>query len=136
MTLGLRAFGLDLAPEFSLPGAWQRRRIGADALRIVLAEPGEIDAAWSGAPEPGWTGRFGDGERFECRRGGGGDHHFAYGEHATFHLSHDARLLRCAPADRHDLAWQRVLLDSVLFSVALVRGACALQRRRCARRPA
>ncbi|MDQ3721869.1 MAG: hypothetical protein M3376_02135 [Actinomycetota bacterium] len=126
MILGLRAFGLDLDPEFALPGAWARRPVGADALRIVLVERDEIETLWRGEAAPGWEGWFGDGERFVCLRGSGGDHHFAYGEHATFHLSADTRLLRCAPSDPDDLAWQRVLLDSVLFSVALLRGRDAL----------
>jgi len=123
---GVRAFGVNLAPEFELPGAWKRRPLAEDAMRIVLCDEGEIEAVWSGGATPGWEGLFGDGERFMCLRGRGGDHHFAYGAHATFHLSCDGRLLRCAPSDPADLAWQRVLLDSVLFTVALLSGYEAL----------
>jgi hypothetical protein len=49
-----------------------------------------------------------------------------YGQAATFHLAPDARRLAFAAADADDVAWQRVLLDSVLLCVALLRGRCAL----------
>ena len=39
-----------------------------------------------------------------------------------FHLSTDGRVLRCAPTDRDDPIWQRVLLDTVLWTVSLLRG--------------
>lgn len=125
-TRHLRAFGVDLASKLPLPGAWTPRPGSPDALRIVRADPEEIASAWSGEAAPGWEGRFGDGERFVCRRGQDGDHLFRYGEQAVFHLSAGGGLLLCAPRDPADLAWQRVLLDSVLFSVALLRGHEAL----------
>ncbi len=45
---------------------------------------------------------------------------------AIHHLYADASVLRCAPADPADRAWWRVVLDSVLFTVALLRGYEAL----------
>jgi hypothetical protein len=122
----VRAFGVDLLPTFPLPGAWAPCGAPHDPVRIVAADSEEVEAAWSGEGAPGWRGGFGDGECFVCLRGVAGDHRFAYGEHAVFHLSADGRLLRCAPREPQDLAWQRVLLDSVLFSVALLRGHDAL----------
>lgn len=125
-TRHIRAFGVDLASELPLPGAWTPRPASPDALRIVGADPERIASAWSGEAAPGWEGRLGDGERFVCRRGQDEDHLFLYGKQAVFHLSAGGRLLLCAPRDPADLAWQRVLLDSVLFSLALLRGYEAL----------
>ncbi len=45
-----------------------------------------------------------------------------YGHRAIFHLSTDGRILRCAPTERDDPIWQRVLLDTVLWTVSLLRG--------------
>jgi hypothetical protein len=71
-------------------------------------------------------------------RGVAGDHRFLHGTppdrngrpaaetRAIHHLSADATVLRCAPADPADPAWWRVVLDSVLFTVALLRGYEAL----------
>jgi len=45
---------------------------------------------------------------------------------ALHHLSSDASVLQCAPADPADPSWWRVVLDSVLFTVALPQGYEAL----------
>jgi hypothetical protein len=47
---------------------------------------------------------------------------FSYGARALFHLSADRRVLRCAPTDGDDRSWQRVLLDTVLWTTSLLRG--------------
>jgi len=54
--------------------------------------------------------------------GPGGDVLFDYGERALFHLSSDRLVLRCAPADPAEPSWQRVLLDTVLWTASLLRG--------------
>jgi hypothetical protein len=64
----------------------------------------------------------GGGERFTALRGTGGDHLFVLDGQPGFHLSADLALLRCAPGPIADSDWQRALLDSVLFSVALLHG--------------
>lgn len=51
-----------------------------------------------------------------------GDILFDYGRRALFHLSADHRVLRCAPAGGTGCAWQRVLLDTILWTVSLLRG--------------
>jgi hypothetical protein len=73
----------------------------------------------------GWQAWI-DRAPFTVEVGHAGDHRFVHGEHAIHHLSSDAALLRCAPRDREDLRWWRVVLDSVLFTVALIRGREAL----------
>ena len=45
---------------------------------------------------------------------------------AVHHLRADASVLRCAPSDPADPSWWRVVLDSALFTVALLRGYEAL----------
>src|ERR1035441_1963395 len=67
-----------------------------------------------------------------------GDHRFVHGAHpdhsgarsdgtrAVHHLSADASVLQCAPSDPAEPSWWRVVLDSVLFTVALLQGYEAL----------
>ena len=45
---------------------------------------------------------------------------------AVHHLSADASVLQCAPTDPTEQSWWRVVLDSVLFTVALLQGYEAL----------
>ena len=48
------------------------------------------------------------------------------GIRAIHHLSGDASVLQCAPAHADEQVWWRVVLDSVLFTVALLHGYEAL----------
>jgi hypothetical protein len=85
----------------------------------------------------GWDGVI-DGAPFVVERGTEGDHRFVHGTPpddlgvpsaqtlAIHHLSRDATVLLCAPSNPTDPSWWRVLLDSVLFTVALLRGYEAL----------
>jgi len=101
-----------------------------------------IEDSWSGLREIGWEGVI-DGAPFVVERGVAGDHRFVHGAHpgrhgipsggtpadetrAIHHLSPDAGILQCAPADPADPSWWRVVLDSVLFTVALLQGYEAL----------
>jgi len=142
----MQAFGLDLFTDLEPPGAWKAQREPAGpipqparkpALRLLGVEPKAIAAGWSGRAGIGWEATI-DGAAFIVERGRAGDHRFVHGEPpaedgsplagtlAVHHLSPDARVLRCAPADPADPAWWRVVLDSVLFSVALLHGYEAL----------
>ena len=67
-----------------------------------------------------------DGAPLVVERGIAGDHRFVHGTRAVHHLSPDASVLQCAPSDPADPSWWRVVLDSVLFSVALLQGYEAL----------
>lgn len=96
-----------------------------------------IEQRWSGFASKGWEGVI-DGARFVVERGLEGDHRFVHGAppdrsgvpstrtRAVHHLSRDARMLCCAPSNPSDIAWWRLVLDSVLFTVALLRGHEAL----------
>jgi hypothetical protein len=122
----LRAFGLSLAADFQLP---MFRPIGAGDERadveLTLATPDAVRAAWSGDGTSVWrTVGLGD-EPFEILAGAGGDHLFAWGDGAPFHLNGAADRLLCVPDDG-PADWQRLLLDTVLYSIALVRKGAAL----------
>lgn len=135
--MGLSAFGLGLLSDVPLPGVWQPRPLQEPSLQIQLSGAAEIEDSWSGFQEIGWQGLV-DGALFVVERGVGGDHRFVHGAQpelngclssetrAVHHLLADASVLRCAPAERADPAWWRVVLDSVLFTVALLKGYEAL----------
>jgi hypothetical protein len=122
----LRAFGLSISfagpPP---PGAWQLRPRTEPTLRVERATSQAIARRWSGRLAPGWAATI-DGAPFSVERGRAGDHRFVHGKHAVHHLSEDARLLRCSPPSADHPDWWRIVLDSVLFSVALISGFEAL----------
>jgi hypothetical protein len=125
-----RAFGLDLDfGDLRPPGAWTPREPSSSAVRLELVRPAEIDAVWSGAAAIGWQATI-DGAPFTIEIGRDGDHRFLHG-HAgrrcdIHHLSADRRLLLCAPSNPDQPLWWRALLDTVLFTVALLHGRQAL----------
>ncbi|HTD07904.1 MAG TPA: hypothetical protein VK680_03345 [Solirubrobacteraceae bacterium] len=79
-----------------------------------------------------------DGAPFVVEQGAAGDHRFVHGAApdtggapvaqtlAVHHLSADRSVLRCAPSNQADPSWWRVVLDSVLFTIALLHGYEAL----------
>jgi hypothetical protein len=124
-TDGLRAFGLSLNVDVPPPGAWETRPVGEPSLRIRSVAPRVIAESWSGLDAIGWQAMI-DGAPFAVEVGRAGDHRFVHGDGSVHHLSADAAVLRCAPQRDAGLTWWRVVLDSVLFSVALIRGYEAL----------
>jgi hypothetical protein len=136
--LGLAAFGLGLIVDVPPPGAWETRPLREPSLQIRLSVTAQaIEDSWSGLQEIGWDGVI-DGAPFVVERGLEGDHRFVHGAQpdqngtpldgtrAVHHLSADATVLQCAPADPAEQSWWRVVLDSVLFTVALLQGYEAL----------
>lgn len=128
------AFGLGLLTDLPLPGAWEARsRDGEPTLSLWTTTPQEIARRWSGFDATGWAGVI-DGDPFVVDRGVAGDWRFVHGAHpdeagvfhddtrAVHHLSADASELACAPADAASPSWWRLVLDSALFTVALIRG--------------
>ncbi|HEY4812123.1 MAG TPA: hypothetical protein VIH71_13800 [Solirubrobacteraceae bacterium] len=106
-------------------------------LEIRRVEAEATEQAWSGLREIGWEGVI-DGAPFVVERGIAGDHRFVHGSppdrrgaptvdtRAIHHLCASASVLRCTPTEPADPRWWRVVLDSVLFTVALLRGYEAL----------
>jgi hypothetical protein len=143
--LGLAAFGLGLIADLQPPGAWEARPLREPSLQIRSSVTAQaIEDSWSGLQEIGWEGVI-DGAPFVVERGVEGDHRFVHGAQpdqngtpldrsgtpsnairAVHHLSADASVLQCAPADPGEQSWWRVVLDSVLFTVALLQGYEAL----------
>ncbi|MEX2196007.1 MAG: hypothetical protein WD844_12040 [Thermoleophilaceae bacterium] len=122
-----RWFGVDVSCDFELLGPPSPRTERGSGLEIRLAAASDVEAAWSGpAPERAVADLVQDGLPYRAERGAAGDHRFAYGDRATFHLSAGGRTLLCAPVDAGAPEWRRVLLDSVLATVSLVRGYEAL----------
>jgi hypothetical protein len=140
--LGLTAFGLSLLTDVTPPGAWRAQPLDKPILHLRAATAQTIAESWSGLDSIGWEGTI-DGAPFVVERGRAGDHRFVHGddpdrgqsnetsEHseatrAVHHLSSDASLLQCAPSDPVEPSWWRVVLDSALFTVALLQGYEAL----------
>jgi hypothetical protein len=84
-----------------------------------------LEAAWSGVESIGWEAPI-DGTRFRVERGAGGDHLFLHGERPVCHLDPAGTTLLHALLEGDAVEGWRVVLDSVLFSVALLRGREAL----------
>jgi len=120
----MRAFGLEVGSDFPLPG--DRGPAAAEPdLSLRAAGAAAIDATWSGhAGPPIWETVI-DGLPFELAAGLDGDHRMRWGDH-PFHLSARADVLLCAVPSPADPGWQRQLLDTVLHTTALIRGADAL----------
>jgi hypothetical protein len=115
----LSAFGLAIESDFTLPGA--EPSVTGLELMLRLASRDELEAL---AAEPRMLRYLHvlDECPYAMLEGPDGNVLVCYGHRALFHLSADGRLLRCAPTDRHDPVWQRVLLDTVLWTVSLLRG--------------
>jgi hypothetical protein len=136
---GLRAFGLSLIVDTPPPGAWEAQSLSEPIMHLRSATPRMIAECWSGLDAVGWEG-VNDGALFVAERGRAGDHRFVHGVdpaqssgnarsdavRAVHHLSADASVLQCAPSNPAEPSWWRVVLDSVLFTVALLQGYEAL----------
>jgi hypothetical protein len=120
-TRAFQAFGLAVTADLDLPGVTDTLH-GADrAVRIGLAEPDEVSGRFSGGPVATWETTLADGARLRYELGRAGDHRVLYGETA-FHLDRPGAVVLCATPDPEDAAWQRQLLDTVLFTVSFARG--------------
>ena len=116
-----RAFGLELVSDFPLPGAAPVVAAGPVADVILHQVP---RSALDGLADELRYMRLlhsYEGCGFAILQAPQGDVLFHYRERALFHLSADHTLLRCAISQRSGTAWQRVLLDTVLWTVSLLR---------------
>jgi hypothetical protein len=123
--LGLSAFGLSLLADVRPPGAWEARPLREPSLQIRSVTAQAIEDSWSDMEALGWEGVI-DGARFSVEEGHAGDHLFVHAHRSSHHLSADGTILQCASVSLDDpLSW-RIVLDSVLFSVAQIVGYEAL----------
>jgi hypothetical protein len=117
-----RLFGIELHCELDLPGASESARPAAAAVRVA-PEP-------SALPEPpvdtrgSWRTRI-DGRELIVAPSGG-RLAIAWGDDCRFELDPAERDLRWAAPDPADPAWQRLLLDTVAYLIALELGREAL----------
>lgn len=118
-----RAFGLTVRAECRLVGIPDADGDGGGPhVDVRLVDEATLDAAWSGSyAPPVWETVMGDGVAFTHQIGRAGDHRFVYGRD-SFHLAADAATVLCAPADDGGAAWQRQLLDTILFSASFIHG--------------
>ncbi len=119
------AFGLGLRLHFPLPGLPPRELPPSTAIvDIVEASRAQLLERFS-APvgEPLWQTVFEDGSAYAVQPGTAGDHLMRYRGAPAFHLSPDGRRLSCADPSTYDEEWRRTLLDTVLWSVALLHRA-------------
>jgi hypothetical protein len=115
-----RAFGLCVVTDFPLPALADARPAPGPvtlAARLERYEP-----PWR---RPGdqlvWETVF-DGVPYEHYRGASGEHRFVYGDRAAFRLSPDHTSVTCALVDYDDPGWQRLFLDTILWSCSAIRG--------------
>jgi hypothetical protein len=121
----LLAYGMRVACPLALPGSAPSAE-PADVEIALHAAAADVEARWSG-PTHEIAERHVDGRVLSYHRGADGDSLLRWGDAGTWLLDAGrARIDAHSPADPPAPAWQRVLLDSVLGSVALGRGAEAL----------
>jgi hypothetical protein len=101
----------------------------ADVSRIValdLTDEQEFERRFSGPSGERATLALGAGETVEVSLGRAKDVLQIYDGHATFLIEPQGAAVWCATAEPEALAWQRVLLDTVLGTAALCHGLEAL----------
>jgi hypothetical protein len=125
--LRARAFGLNLRFDSLVPpGAWSERAGDSDDVVLAAAAAAELEQAWSGLAELAWQATI-DEVPFAVERGAAGDHRFRREGRTLAHLNAAADAMLCAVGEGDPgVGDWRALLDSVLFSVALLRGFEAL----------
>lgn len=112
-----RLFGMQVSSTLRLPGAWGFAPSVTDATVLRTADL----PSWTGTAEGGWRG-LSDGAPFMVERSHSDQHRFSHGDRPLFQLSSDRMTLCSAPGELRDLRWWRILMDSVLFTVSLLRG--------------
>ena len=121
-----RMFGLEISSGVRLPGITPLGGDHEGAVALDLAPAAEVERAFSGAVGDRFRLTLGEGETIDVVSGGRTDLRLIYGDRAQFHISAGGKRVLCAPADRDAFGWQRVLLDTVLGTTAIVQGYEAL----------
>lgn len=120
------AFGLSLRFDGETPpGAWAPRAGRRREVVVRAVSRSAIEVAWSGHESLGWEAQI-DGLPFIVERGLSGDHRFLHGADVACHLDAEGATLLHAAAGEDAVSGWRTVLDSVIFSVALLHGLEAL----------
>jgi hypothetical protein len=117
----MTAFGMHVAADMPLPGASRQgeaRRAPDLLLRSVPRE--ELEDLVATRRYMRYLHSF-EGCGYAMLEGEDGDVLFHYRQRALFHLSAGGEVLRCAISES-GTAWQRVLLDTVFWTVSLLKG--------------
>jgi hypothetical protein len=115
------AFGLEVASQVELPVPDQGGGGPAD-LELLWGDPESTDDLFATEERQVRRRNRYDGCPYELTEGADGDLLFRYGQRASFHLDPELTALRCFASERNEPTWQRVLLDTVLWSISLLRG--------------
>jgi hypothetical protein len=114
-------FGISVESQIPFPGSWGA---GGNEAEITRVLHGELTPP-PGPSEEGWHAVI-DRQPLVVGRSSTGEHWFSHGGQMKFRLSADHLMLTADPRSPRDTRWWRLLLDSVLFSVSLLRGNDAL----------
>jgi hypothetical protein len=118
----LEAYGLEVETDIDLPGTQSTPpERQSQSLPVTRAPAGELPSLLD-RPRYLRNLQAYDGSPFVMLEDADGDVLFAYGRTALAHLPADRSMLRCAVSDEDDPAWQRVLMDTILWTVSLLRG--------------
>lgn len=128
------AFGVLADADFELPGG-RDDLTGPSELSLRLVDDESLERNWGGACSPPvWETQF-DGRPFRVETDAAGAHRFVLGERAAV-LEASGKVLLCGPGSDGDRAWQRVLLDTALYSCRLLAGSTLLHAAAVAHREA
>jgi hypothetical protein len=117
----MTAFGMQVAADICLPGASRRREDGGEPdLLLRSVRRAELEDLTAEPRYMRYLHSY-EGCGYAMLEGVDGDVLFHYRERALFHLSTGRDVLRCAVSES-GTAWQRVLLDTVLWTVSLLKG--------------
>ena len=117
----MTAFGMRVAADMRLPGTGPRCDDGGGPDLLLQSVPrADLEDLTAEPRYLRYLHSF-EGCAYAMLEGVDGDVLFHYRERALFHLSAGGELLRCAVSES-GTAWQRVLLDTVFWTVSLLKG--------------
>lgn len=117
----MTAFGMQIAADVRLPGATRRREDGGEPDLLLRSVPrADLEELTASPRYMRYLHSF-EGCGYAMLEGIDGDVLFHYRERALFHLSGGRDVLRYAVSES-GTAWQRVLLDTIFWTVSLLKG--------------
>jgi hypothetical protein len=118
----MSAFGIEVDSDLPLPGMRAAEMDTREAELTLREVDREELLPLSTEPRVLRLLQAYDGSAYAMLEGADGDVLMCYGHRAHFHLSADRGSLRVGPAVSDDPHWQRVLLDTVLWTVSALEG--------------